>query len=364
MIVARTRRRLALTYVAAMAVLILVLGGGIVAALDAFLLARETDSVRSDAAQAAVEFSEYTESGFQSRHSSYSAGTFYVVWSATGNPIFNPANVDAQPLRAAALNAVAGHATTVTLALHGSGDALVASQALIEDGSPVGALQAGHSLAARRTVENEVILLVLVASAAVLLLSVAAGWWMAGRALIPVRGALDRHRSFTADASHELRSPLTVIDTGIQMLRRHPDRKIGDYDDVLGSMQDESGRMGRLVSSLLTLARADTEDAQLQLSEVDAADLVRAAVKDLEPLAAAKGCVIDAPAVEKVVAQIDADRFKQLIVILVDNAVTHGPQGGRVEVSCLRRDHNLVLEVADHGPGIPPAERDRVFERF
>ena len=364
MIVARARRRLVLTYVGATAVLILVLSGGIIALLDRFLQTEDTSNVTREAGLAAVEYSEFTESGFQARHSSYSAGNFYVVWNMAGDAVFNPANVDTRPLRGSAIAAIGGHSATDTIALTKSNNVLVASQTLVEDNATVGALQVGHSLAPLLAVEGEANLVVLSVSAVVLLLSVAAGWWLAGRALIPIREAFDRQKSFTADASHELRSPLTVIDTGIQMLRRSPDRKVSDYAEVLGSMQDESRRMGRLVGSLLTLARADTDEAQLDISEVDAAELVRAAVKDLEPLADAKECVIETPQVDEVSAQLDADRFKQLIVILVDNAVTHGPRGGKVEVSCSRQERSLVLEVSDHGPGIPADQWDSVFERF
>jgi signal transduction histidine kinase len=363
-IVARARRRLVLTYVGATAVLILVLSGGIIALLDRFLQTEDTSNVTREAGLAAVEYSEFTESGFQARHANYSAGTFYVVWNTAGDAVFNPANVDTRPLRRSAIAAIGGHSATDTIALTKSDNVLVASQTLVEDNATVGALQVGHSLAPLLAVEGEANLVVLSVSAVVLLLSVAAGWWLAGRALIPIREAFDRQKSFTADASHELRSPLTVIDTGIQMLRRSPDRKVSDYAEVLGSMQDESRRMGRLVGSLLTLARADTDEAQLDISEVDAAELVRAAVKDLEPLADAKECVIETPQVDEVSAQLDADRFKQLIVILVDNAVTHGPRGGKVEVSCSRQERSLVLEVSDHGPGIPADQWDSVFERF
>jgi len=363
-IVARARRRLVLTYVGSMAVLILVLGAGIVVALNGFLAAQDTNNVRRDAGLAAAEYSEYTEVGFQQRHASYAAGTFYVVWDTKGDPIFNPSNVDTTPLRASAIAAVGGSPWTGTVTVPGSGDVLVASQTLSEDNVTVGAVQVGHSLAPLRQVETEAVFVVLLASAVVLLLSVGAGWWVAGRALVPIREALDHQKSFTADASHELRSPLTVIDTGIQMLRRHPDRRIADYAEVLGSMQDESRRMGRLVGGLLTLARADSDEAQLDISHVEASELVLAAVKDLEPLAQAKGCVIETPTLERVTAQLDPDRFKQLIVILVDNAVTHGPKGGKVEVSCGRQDRSLVLQVADRGPGIPADQRDKVFERF
>jgi len=363
-IVARARRQLTLTNVAVLMILILMLGAAIVAALDRFLMAQETGNLDAEAQQAAIDFGELSESGFQARHANFSAGTFYVVWNLSGTPVFNPTNVATQPLQSSAVAAVNGHSGTATVMLSSTDDVLVASEQLVEDRNTVGALQVGRSLAPLHKVQDEAILIVVLACAAMLIVSVLAGWFLAGRALVPIREALDRQRSFTADASHELRSPLTVIDTGIQVLRRHPDRQVDEYADILTSMQEESRRMGRLVGGLLALARADSGEAELQIAEVDVAELVRAAVKDLEPLAASTDGVIETVRVDPGTAPVDADRFKQLIVILVDNALTHGPRGSTVQVSCVRGERNVVLDVSDHGPGIPADQRDRVFERF
>ena len=363
MIFNRARWGLMLTDVLVIVALIVVLSGGIVLALDRFLLAQETGALNSQAQQASAEFAELSESGFRERHAGYASGTFYVVWDNTGNPVFNPSNVDTQPLRAVAMAAIAGHSATGTITLSGSGDALVASQPLIEDTSPAGALQVGRSLAPLRAVENEVILLVLAIGAVGLVMSVAASWFLAGRALIPVREAMERQRSFTADASHELRTPLAVIDTGIQVLGRHPEQTIGQNQEVLDSMRDQSRRMGRLVTGLLALARSDSEDAELAITDVDIDELVRGTIKDLEPLAAAHECEIRTSLADAGTVQVDPDRFKQLLVILIDNALVHGSPTS-VEVSCTRADRKLVLEVSDHGPGIPATERAKVFTRF
>ncbi|MFI5283625.1 MAG: sensor histidine kinase [Candidatus Dormibacterales bacterium] len=364
MIVARTRWRLTLINAAALMVLVLLLGAAIVVAMNGFLLAQETSNLNAEARQGAVDFEELSASEFQAKHPNFSTGTFYLVWNLAGIPVFNPTNIDTRPLAPAALAALHKRSGTQTVSFSGSDDVLVASQLLVEDNNPLGALQVGHSLAPLHKVQSEAIVIVALACVAMLGVSVLAGWFLAGRALVPIRETLDRQKSFTADASHELRSPLTVIDTGIQVLRRHPEQLIEEYSDVLSSMQQESQRMGRLVASLLALARADSGDAELQLADVEVADLVRAAVKDVEPLASAKDCVVKTAHVEAGLVQLDADRFKQLIVILVDNAVTHGPRGSKIEVSCRRHDRTLTLEVSDHGPGIPADQRDKVFERF
>jgi two-component system, OmpR family, sensor histidine kinase CiaH len=363
-IVARTRRRLTVINVAVLMTLVLLFGAGIVISMNSFLLAQETSNLNAEARQGAVDFEELSADEFQARHPNFATGTFYVVWNLAGIPVFNPTNIDTRPLTDAALAALNRHSGTRTVKVPNADDVLVASQLLVEDNHPIGALQVGHSLAPLYTVQNEAMVIVVLACTAMLVVSVLAGWFLAGRALVPIHEALDRQRTFTADASHELRTPLTVIDTGIQVLRRHPEHQISEYSDFLTSMQKESRRMGRLVSSLLALARADSGETELQVAEVDVAELVRAAVKDVEPLASAKDSVVETPRVDPGQALVDADRFKQLIVILVDNAVTHGPRGSTVKVSCIRHDRTIALEVSDHGPGIPADQQDKVFERF
>ena len=98
-------------------------------------------------------------------------------------------------------------------------------------------------------------------------------------------------------------------------------------------------------------------------ADVDVGDLVRATTKDLEPLAAAHECGIRTTRADAGTAQVDPDRFKQLLVILIDNALVHGSPTS-VEVSCTRSERKLLLEVSDHGPGIPATERAKVFARF
>ena len=122
--------------------------------------------------------------------------------------------------------------------------------------------------------------------------------------------------------------------------------------------------MSRLVENLLALARADSGQAEISPAAVDVDELVRSATRDMEPLAAARRARIRVLGPGSGSALVDGDRFRQLVLILLDNALTHPPAGGTVEVSWWRRERSLVLEVADKGHGIPADEREKVFQRF
>jgi two-component system, OmpR family, sensor histidine kinase CiaH len=347
----QARRRLMAMNVLVMAVVIGVLGAGVVLLMEQLLIAQETAEIGADARHAAEDFGRSYPGHVRLGRDSYASGTFYVVWNTSGQVIFNSADVPTAPLRGRT-------GTTVTESF------LLVSVPLSHGGKQIGVLQAGHSLAPLQAVERQAILVVGLASAFALLFSLAGSWFLADRALAPIRLAMERQKAFTADASHELRTPLSVIDASIQVLRRHPEETVDDNRELLESMGEESQRMGRLVASLLTLARADSGDTELQVADVDVEALVRAAARDLEPVAAAQGVPIRLRAAGAGRAALDADRIKQLVLILLDNALKHGPAGSPIEVSCYRTSRSLVLDVGDRGPGIPVGERERVFDRF
>lgn len=364
MIFARARRRLMALNVAVLVVIILVLGATILLLLDRELLAMETASLQSDTSRVAHEAGERRDGDMRGHLPSPGPGSFTVLWDGHGTPVSDPDHVATAALAGPAREAANGRASTVTVRLPDGQDALVASQQVRQHGTPAGAVQVGRSLAPIHAVERSAIAVVGLASLGAVGLSLAASWFLAGRALVPIRRALERQRDFTADASHELRTPLSVLDAGIQVLRRHPEQTAGENQEVLDSMAGEAQRMERLVSGLLALARADSSDAQLQLAEVDLAGIVRAVAGDLAPVADARGVRIQTPAAQAVPAWLDADRVRQLLVILLDNAIKFSPAGGTVEVACQGRAHGVFLQVADRGPGIPPEQRQQVFERF
>jgi len=201
---------------------------------------------------------------------------------------------------------------------------LIASQVTTDQGGSSVVLQAGRSLVPVLSVEREALLVMLGAGLAAVLVVVLAGWFLTERALIPIRQAMDRQTRFTADASHELRTPLTIIDAGLQVLKRHPDQTIGHNTQLVDSISSETRRMTRLVDDLLTLARADVGQSQLRLVPTDVSQLVVSTGEDLQALAAGRGGRLDVQSEPRIEAHVDPDRLRQLLVILVDNALRHG----------------------------------------
>ena len=122
--------------------------------------------------------------------------------------------------------------------------------------------------------------------------------------------------------------------------------------------------MRRLVEDLLTLARVDTDHAELRLEPTDVSQLVASTGEDLQALAAGRGGRLDVQSEPRIEAQVDPDRLRQVLVILVDNALRYGEHGGTVEVRSDKVGHDLRLEVSDRGPGIPAEHRSKVFEPF
>ncbi len=358
------RKRLLLTNVAVMAAILVAIGGGILLVMDRLLIAQETSTVNSDLQRAVTERRELSQDEFQSRHTFFTSGTFFVIWDNSGSVTFNPSGAPTAPLRAAAISALGGHGDTVRVNLQADQPALIASQVITDPSGTTAVMQAGRSLVPVLSVEREALLVTLGAGLAALLVIVLAGWFLTQRALVPIREALDRQTRFTADASHELRTPLAIVDAGLQVLRRHPDQTIAGNTQLLDSISAETQRMARLVDDLLTLARVDVGQPMLRLEPTDVSRLVISTGADLQALAASRGGRLDVQSDPRIEALVDRDRLRQLLVILVDNALRHGEPGGAVEARADRAGHELRLEVCDRGPGIPAEHRVKVFEPF
>ena len=182
-------------------------------------------------------------------------------------------------------------------------------------------------------------------------------------ALLQRQGAsLDTQRAFVADAAHELRSPLTALKLQLQLLRRAPDdtARAAAVDGLAAGID----RAARLVEQLLTLARSEPGAAPAAVEPVDLGELVREALADAHTFARARGSelTLDAAPTARVAGEPAA--LGALARNLVDNALRYSPPGSRVDVRVWREDGSVLLQVDDAGPGIPPAERARVFDRF
>ena len=225
-----------------------------------------------------------------------------------------------------------------------------------------------------RTTEQqtlEVITFVLVIGGLlVLIVSFGFGTIYARRALVPIReslfnqrAALRRQREFAADASHELRTPLTVIRSSVEHLRRHRDEPVAAVGDALEDIDDEVSHMTSMVEDLLLLARSDSGAIALERVPVDLGDVAADGASALGKPATDRGIRVVVDPQPAVVAG-DPARLRQLVMILVDNAIRHSPTDGRVGVAVRVEGSAASLVVEDDGPGIRPEDLPHVFERF
>jgi heavy metal sensor kinase len=172
--------------------------------------------------------------------------------------------------------------------------------------------------------------------------------------------AFNRQRAFVSDASHELRTPLTVVRGQLEVLARQPDVSREDVTRVTRLVSAETERMERLVDDLLLLAKTE-EGSPLERRSLDLRDYVHDVFNALS-LTADRD--FELGPVSDVRIEADPDRLAQVIHNLAQNAVAHTPEGGLVRLSAAANGSWVSFAVEDNGPGIPPDQRDRIFDRF
>ncbi len=202
-----------------------------------------------------------------------------------------------------------------------------------------------------------------IAGALALALAVFGGAIYADRALVPIRVSMRRQREFAADASHELRTPLAVIRGSVEHLQRHPEATIATVGTDLDDIDHEVGHLTNLVDELLLLARADSGALEIERVPVDLADVAADTLAGLTRVADEHSVRLELDATPVGVVG-DPMRLRQLVTILADNAIRLSPAGGHVAVTVGSDRGRARMTVDDEGPGIPPEDRERVFERF
>ncbi|HXT17649.1 MAG TPA: HAMP domain-containing sensor histidine kinase [Gemmatimonadaceae bacterium] len=191
----------------------------------------------------------------------------------------------------------------------------------------------------------------------------AGGWFVARQSTRPVERAIDHMRQFMADAAHELRTPITVVRSRAEIALQRS-RNPEDYTEALLGIEHEAERLGRIVEDLLTLARADSGERPIERARVFLDDITLDAATAARAIADRKGVRLDVGAFDEAPVAGDPALLRQLVLILLDNAVKFTGAGGEVRVDVESVNGQPTLRVADTGCGIPPDQLPRIFERF
>ncbi|MBA9084874.1 signal transduction histidine kinase [Fontibacillus solani] len=198
----------------------------------------------------------------------------------------------------------------------------------------------------------------------ILLLVFMGSLFISGKALIPVTKAWEKQINFTADASHELRTPLAVIQTNLEIVLGNSNESVESQRKWLDHIMIENTRLTNLVNDLLTLSRADSSEHTLSKNLMLLDTVLLEAIIPFESQAMSKGIDLLYDLEPEIYFWGDSNRLKQLIVILIDNALQYTNRSGRIHVHLIKKDKGVELSVSDTGVGIAEEHMDKIFDRF
>lgn len=209
-----------------------------------------------------------------------------------------------------------------------------------------------------------ILLRMIVVSCFVLVILFLISYYFANRAIRPVEESLIRQRQFVSDASHELKTPLAIINSNAEAMLAESGATVESQRKWLDRIGEESDRMNKLIESLLYLAKSEestgAEETPMELSEAAEAEINR-----VEAILFERGISLTfRKSTERIIVKCDAERIKQAILILLDNAVKYTPKDGSVTVETGQYRNFGFLKVTNTGEGIPQSELPRIFDRF
>ena len=187
---------------------------------------------------------------------------------------------------------------------------------------------------------------------------------VSNRAMRPVTQAWERQKQFVADASHELKTPLTAINTNIDVLLNQPDKTIGSEEKWLRYIKTEVGRLSELTGNLLFMAKMDA-DIKVEKKMASISEIVESAVLNLEAVAFEKGVTLNYDIEKDISLEVNASQITRLCLILLDNAIKYSPQNSPVEILLSKNQREqAVLKITNMGEPIGDEDIQRIFDRF
>ncbi|PKN85724.1 MAG: histidine kinase [Chloroflexi bacterium HGW-Chloroflexi-8] len=288
---------------------------------------------------------------------------FIMPLDETGRLIFNPnpyvlpMNPDLSAVQSAL---TAGHDLRNSTLKDGTPVRLLTYN--VPDASGYGLLQMGKPIDDQMRVLNQFVSGLLLVGAISILVLGFGSWWMAGRSLRATQNAWDMQQAFVANASHELRTPLTLMRASAEVAQRSTQPN-PQQAALMTNIVEEVDHMSQLVDELLLLSRLDAHQLKLDIRPIQIAGLVAEIQRQFEPLMSAKQVTFLNQTTAGTV-QADVTRLRQVLIILLDNALRHTPPGGTISVRSLVEGRNLRITVDDNGEGIAPEHLPHVFDRF
>jgi len=364
----RLRLRLTIWYVATFGLIIVLLGAGLFAVIS-YQLSQQLDASLKSATQELVRAARIREmeaTGARGRvidavdELNIPDRILYLL-NIDGTPI-KPAKVD-NWIRQAAKDA--GRVGQITVQRDNPEDRtlrLHAQRFKLASGSQLVAVAVADRVELEDKYADLITAFVVIAFAALFLVA-AGGFFLVRKSTAPIERSIEYMRRFMADAAHELRTPITILRTRAEVALQQP-RKAANYVSALRAVEAEARRLGGIVDSLLVLARADDGEQQIDTARIFLDDIAVDAAGAAQIVARQKNVEVTVDQFEEAPIQGDPTLVRQLIMIVLDNAVKFTDAGGQVHIRVSMREGVPTFSVEDTGIGIKQEELSRVFQRF
>jgi signal transduction histidine kinase len=215
---------------------------------------------------------------------------------------------------------------------------------------------------------STLVITAIVAGASIVVVILLISLFFTRRAVRPIEAMYEQQRRLVADASHELKTPLATIMANYDVVMLDEQASVGSQREWLTAMRTSMDRMGRTIAGLLSLAQAEDSPtsgaADRDVLPVALGDVVADELRLREGEIAVRGLSLTRKLDDEVTVRADEEQLRQVVAILVDNALTYSDEGGRVECTVERRGRQAILVMSNSGPGIPKQDTPHVFERF
>ncbi len=369
------RRRLALWYTIVTAILLIVFATGFYLYVQTTLIDRIDDTIdhvaevieRSLIRSNLIDLESDFSRNFSANAQVIDADHIDIDWFSPSGEILWTTNQTTEPLQQREKGILQPIYRTIHLSEHLSEAEPLRqmTEPIVINGKLLGYLRISHPWFEVTKPIKQLFLDLAIGTTLMVFVVLLCGWWLAGIAMEPVRESYQRLKQFTADASHELRNPIAVIQTNVQVAIADDDPEF--QRSQLEAIERITRRLGRLIEDLLFLARHDGGIANQKREACNLSQILHEVGQEQKMLADQKQILLELPNLEpSLIVSGDRDRLGRLFTNLVSNAIAYTATGGKIQITAqaIVLQNQVQVQIKDTGLGIPEAELSQIFERF